>query len=540
MRTLALTLASGEEVEVDFPGRGRSDGQRLILDGTAGQIAFHPHTVEALSLRADTGRTKVLRVTLDVELAPDSYLVVDARGPAAADNQHFQAPLYGMASLAISLPRGSRPCSRSSCGMSPVVLRADSASKSSVVPTALTRYLLWAVLVVYAASSVRSVVRLIPAHRIRGGIMGPWFYLDYSDGFVRRGLPGELLRLIWGPSPVSVEIVGWAISFVAAAAMIFIALRIGSLAQRPGAGLVATTIVLITPLGITTIIRDPGRGDYIGMTAMAAMLLVATTRRPSPAVAVCAAALGTAIAVASQEFLIAFLAPVVGSLLYVTVRVRSPTGTPGFAKHCAKLISFALLPAIALTVASAVTKPSSAYLHNLHHRSHPQAGHGADWELGQSLGGVMEWVLQSRGLGAIIATTSIWGLVYLVTVLAIRIVVGRLGTWYWISATYFALVAATSTVALDVRRWWTLGLVSHLVVTGILASHDRPPREETSAWVRRARYAVPLAFLVLLYGQALPNTVRPSTDSGGAMSSYVGPGYVRMLVPFWLHGKETL
>jgi hypothetical protein len=199
----------------------------------------------------------------------------------------------------------------------------------------------------------------------------------------------------------------------------------------------------------------------------------------------------------------------------------------------------ALLPAVALAAASAATKPSAAYLHNLEDRSHAEQDHGAVWELGQSLGGVMKWVLDIRGVGAIIATTCIWLFIYLTTVVAIRIVVGRLGPWYWLSATYFALMAGMSVVALDVRRWWTLGLVGHLAVTAILGSHDRP-REETRAWAARiGRYAVPLALLVLLYGQSLPNTVRPSTDSGGAMSYYIGPGYVRALAPFWRHGEET-
>ncbi len=369
--------------------------------------------------------------------------------------------------------------------------------------------------------------------------MGPWYYLDYSDGFVRRGLPGELLRLTWGASPVSVEVVGWGLSLAAVPALVFVAMRIGSLASRPGARLAASTLVLIAPLGITTIIRDPGRGDCVGMIAMAAMLLVATKRRPSPAVAVGVAALATAIAVASEEFLIIFLAPAVASLLYVTVRARSPIGAQGFGKRCATLISLALLPGIALTLASAVTKPSSAYLDNLERRSHKSGGVGAVWELHHSLGGVMTWVLHRRELGAIVASTFIWLFVYLVTVIAIRIAVGRLSIWYWVSATYFALAAAISVVALDVRRWWTLGLVGHLAVTGILASHDRPPREAESTWVRRVGpYVVPLALLVSLYGQSLPNTVRPPQDGWGGMSYYVGPLYAKRFVPFWLRGLD--
>lgn len=412
-------------------------------------------------------------------------------------------------------------------------------SRPSVAPLVRLRYLLWAVLALYAASTIRSIVHLIPKHRISDVIMGPWYYLDYSDGFVRRALPGALLKLTFGPSDTSVEAVGWSLSFVGALAVVFIAIRIGAVASRPGAGLLATTLVVIAPLGITTVIRDPGRSDSIGMLAMAAMLLVATARRPSLALAVGVAALGTAIAVASQEFLLAFLAPVVVSLIYVALRAQTPARAPGFTKRWATFTLIALLPGIALAMASALTKPSAAYLQNLDERSHPQTCCGASWELRHSLFGVWSWVLHSRGIGPILLSSLVWLAVYCTTVIVLRVVLGRLGRWYWLSAACFALLAAMSVAALDVRRWWTLGMVGHLAVTAILASHDPPVREESNAWAPRvARYVIPLAFVVALYGQSLPNTVRPREDGWYSMSYYVGPLYAERFIPFWFQGFD--
>jgi hypothetical protein len=369
--------------------------------------------------------------------------------------------------------------------------------------------------------------------------MGQWFYLDYSHGFVRRALPGELLALVSGASPRSVEVLGWAISFAAVPALVFIAWRIGALASRSEARLVATTLVLICPLGLTTILRDPGRMDYIGMVAMAAMLLVATLTRASLVVAVLVAAFGAALAVASEEFLIVFLTPVVVALLYVTVRERSPTGAHGVTSLCAMLSAVALLPAVTLAAASVVAKPSSAYLDTVDVRSNASVQIGAVFELRAGFRGNLHWVFDNRAVGAMAATTLIWLFIYALTVIALRIVLGRLGGWYWVSASYFALGALLGLVTIDYRRWWTLAFVSHLVVVGILGARERHPREETSGWSRRVGIGVvALAFLVSLYGQILPNTVRPSDDPGGAMSSFVGNEYVKLLVPFWLRGKD--
>ena len=267
--------------------------------------------------------------------------------------------------------------------------------------------------------------------------MGPWFYLDYSDGFVRRGLPGELLRLIWGPSPVSVEVVGWAISFVAVAAMIFIALRIGSLSERPGAGLDLRPRSYCH-LGITTIIRGPGRGlhqdDCHGSNAVGRNDKTTVTGCRSQC---CGARHGDCRGIAG----------VPDSLSRACCRVTplrhrpcaSPIRTPD-SLSTAKLISFALLPAISADCRECGRKPSSAYLQNLDSRStfadRAQRRLGA-WTKPWRCHGM--GVFETRGFGAIIATASIWGFVYLVAVIAIRIVVGRLGTWYWMSATYFAL-----------------------------------------------------------------------------------------------------
>jgi hypothetical protein len=403
---------------------------------------------------------------------------------------------------------------------------------------ALSRGALWLLILVYAVSSIRSLVRLIPAYTIDRYI-APWYYLDYSDGFVRRGLPGELLRQTWGTSRLSVEIAGWALTFAAVPALIYIAVRVASLAQRDNK-LAVIALLILAPLGLTTTIRDPGRYDSIGVIAMAAILLVATTKRNSVVIAVSVATLSTSIAVASEDFLIAYLAPAVAALLYVTLNGDRSTDASHFRMRWAKLTTLALLPGVVLAVASLALKPSSAYVDDLVRRSNPQTSLSADWELRRSVLSVFRWTLDTRGLGNMVATMTIWCLIFLVTITGIRILVGPLGRWYWLSAGYFAFSATVvSIVATDYRRWWTLALLGHFTVVGILGARSTT-RQEANLWaLRLRRFVIPVVVVLSLYGQSLPNSVRPRDEGWGGLSKVIGPGYPEGLIPFWVQGKEA-
>jgi hypothetical protein len=335
------------------------------------------------------------------------------------------------------------------------------------------RRLCWLLLFLYVASSVRSLVRLIPAYSIDRYI-APWYYVNYTDGFVRRGLAGEVLRLVWTQSKVPVEFAGWGVSFIGVLGCLFIGYRIVLLASGATARLVTATLLVLSPLGLTTVIRDPGRFEDIGMMAMAVMVLVAA-RRASPVVTVAAAAVVTAIAVASEELVLPYIAPVVLALLLVNLNACRREGEqrvrPG--ARCAGLLSLAFLPGVA-----------------------------------------------------------IWLGVYLATIVGVRIVIGPLGRWYWPSAAYMTLVTLVILFSgIDIRRWWTISLVAHFSVVAILRSRERVPKE-TKAWVGRvAPVALVAVFIVSLYGQTLPNTVRPD--------GYYGGSYVDVLTPFWIEGEEA-
>ncbi|MDP9460533.1 MAG: hypothetical protein M3Q22_09890, partial [Actinomycetota bacterium] len=86
-----------------------------------------------------------------------------------------------------------------------------------------------------------AVLRLLPPAG-RGDLMppvthykAPGFWLDYRSGFVRRGLPGEVLRRLIGGSPTFDQI------------------------QRTGLGLSRAAALSIVPMAVEVAQRAPGR-----------------------------------------------------------------------------------------------------------------------------------------------------------------------------------------------------------------------------------------------------------------------------------------
>jgi hypothetical protein len=331
---------------------------------------------------------------------------------------------------------------------------------------------------------------------------------------------------------VPVEFAGWGVSLIGVLGCLFIGYRIVLLASGATARLVTATLLVLSPLGLTTVIRDPGRFEDIGMMAMAVMVLVAA-RRSSPVVTVAAAAVVTAIAVASEELVLPYIAPVVLALLFVNLSACRREGEqrvrPG--GRCAGLLSLAFLPGVAIALASVTVQPSARYLADLQVRADPQKPYNAVWALGhQSVSTFMDVLWRSRA-ASLPEDTAIWLGVYLATIVGVRIVIGPLGRWYWPSAAYMTLVTLVILFSgIDIRRWWTISLVAHFSVVAI-RSRERVPKE-TKAWVGRvAPVALVAVFIVSLYGQTLPNTVRPD--------GYYGGSYVDVLTPFWIEGEEA-
>src|SRR5262249_39619116 len=83
----------------------------------------------------------------------------------------------------------------------------------------------WAMVGLLLIDSVRAVIFAIPRHSIIDGYIGPLYFVDYSNGFIRRGLPGEVIRIVTGGhSRTSTEVAGWTLTLLATLAAIAIVL----------------------------------------------------------------------------------------------------------------------------------------------------------------------------------------------------------------------------------------------------------------------------------------------------------------------------
>lgn len=376
---------------------------------------------------------------------------------------------------------------------------------------------------------MRAFVHLVPRHFIADQYIGPLYYVDYSHGFVRRGLPGEVLALLWDHSRSSTEVAGWTLTALALIAAVVIALQTARREPRPVPRCLIASLILLSPLSVTTILRDAGRYDAVGLVVMACLLWWTSTRAPRVGVLLSFAFLATAIAVACEEFLIVYLAPVVIALVYRYVPANGPRRLD---RRTAGLAGLCLLPGAAVALASIVTTPSASYLAAVQEAADPSTKKNPAYFLGLSLRENVSYVA-SHGWRYVILAGAIWLIVYVLTVGAVSIAAGRSGPWYWASAAYFALAAiAISVIALDARRWWTLALLSQMAVTGIAPAEQRTVGRATGARLRLvAPLVIPLAFAVSLYAQPLPKTViHPSSLAGSA--------YGKHFVSFWFRGSD--
>ncbi|HXJ66004.1 MAG TPA: hypothetical protein VNN79_19770, partial [Actinomycetota bacterium] len=234
--------------------------------------------------------------------------------------------------------------------------------------------------------------------------------------------------------------------------------------------------------------------------------------------------------VASEEFLIAYLAPSVAVLLYRQVTAENGgADDPRVRRRLAVFGGLAFVPAIAIALASYASTPSKAYLHDVQNASHAQSELNPTYFLGLSFRENVHYVA-SHGVRYVIGTGVVWFAIYAVSVVSIWLAAGRYGRWYWLSASYFGLVAVVlSVVALDARRWWTLALLSHLAVVAAGPAPEEAPAPSGSSLLLARRIVVPLAFVVFLYGQSLLVVVSHPTD-------FAGTGYWNAFVNYWYHG----
>jgi hypothetical protein len=331
----------------------------------------------------------------------------------------------------------------------------------------------------------------------------PQYWLDYGDGFVRRALPGQVLRWLLGRPPDRGEAVLFATVLALAAVAGVLALAV-ALARRAGslsAALAVAGAVVVSPVTLSLPVRDLGRPDSVGLAVLALLACVPWQRLPVPLATGLAAVL-CATATATQEFLLLVVAPVA-----VLALARCVPG--GRARVVAAV---ALVPAGVLALFSAVLAAPAAAVDRATAEAAaagvPPAGalvpdHTSVLRLRYGFLDNLTAYYSLLDPMTVVATTVMWGGVAVLTLgLVWQLIGGALRDRRFVAvlAAVVLVAALLSCAGIDHRRWWALatvgGLAALVLLTPPSGAGEGPDR-------RRALLLVPAAALLVVAGWAM-------------------------------------
>lgn len=301
---------------------------------------------------------------------------------------------------------------------------------------------------------------------------GIWYFVDYRSGFVRRGLVGEAVRLagITTEQPTTVYAIGVALTILAIASLIALALAVAALGRTPIRGYAAAIVLLVSPLFIALPVRDLARLDTVGVVCGALLLIVLLPRRIPVIAGAIAAVLLLVVATATEEFLLAYLAPVAIAALASRLLGDGVRRWGAFLAWSAITIAPAAL-VLAWSYASPVSRSAAEIIV-------VKTG-GPLWEGGQ---GSPAWSLtQTTEDGrAFVATfpdhaktVVLACIAFAVVALALQLLLRPPLTALLVLAYLAAVSFALGTVAVDVQRWWGLALMSFAASAVALACGRR-------------------------------------------------------------------
>lgn len=299
------------------------------------------------------------------------------------------------------------------------------------------------------------------------------YWLDYSHGFVRRGLLGEILAL-FGESRTVPEAAALA-TVLLIGGWLAIAILIGRLTRSvatPSDRLYLVALLSASPFTFS-LVYEIGSSDSYGPISLALLVLLAAGPRGRPGALlprIVAMSVNLAVATASEELLFGFVA-------VLTVLALSGFGFTRI--QCCVISALALMPAVAIIGMSVLMRPSDIYLIDVIGRARA-AGLDVDTHkensvsaLGQTARNGFEnflhtspttlvifWVLCITGFASTVpAVVKMTGFHHT------RIVGVLIGI--------FALNAvALSLEANDYRRWWAIAFLSTIAALTIIGHDD--------------------------------------------------------------------
>jgi len=357
-------------------------------------------------------------------------------------------------------------------------------------PTRPVPPVLGALLVGLSALEVLLVSALSLTVELLGGrpltpYVAPQYWLDYDAGFVRRGLPGEVLRLLSGdrtPTYAAAKVFGVGLSLAAVLAMALLALLLARRVPHRWTALALAAAVVVGPLGLPLFARDLGRYDAVGVLVLVALAAVPWLRLPPVLVLLGAAALA-AVAVASEEFLVVLVVPVALLAVWPTLRrhqVRRGWAAVVVLPSVVVAGLSALLPAPPAVLRSALAAARAAGVPPSVPLVPGQTDHDAVSRLAYGFVENVRTYYSILTPAGVAGTTLIWAAVYLVLVGLVWHLVGRsIRERVFVLLTCGGALAALalSVAGIDFRRWWTLAAVAVLcAVLQLTSDRHRPSR----------------------------------------------------------------
>ena len=371
----------------------------------------------------------------------------------------------------------------------------------------------------------RSVFRLIPPAG-RGDLTppvthykAPGFWLDYRSGFVRRGLPGEVLRRLLGGPPTFDQIQRTGLGLSRVAALSIVPMAVAAAQRAPGRlpRVVTAALLLASPLTCTLVLHDVGRYDAVGVLVLALLSAARSTwlGLPLPVSAVLLAT-AVAVAVASEEFLIAVLAPT--AVLAVDLLGRRHSLAPQGRRW---LLGGVLAPGAVLAGAS-LLKPAPRDALTAARKEAAQAGVAPPGAMGDVLSALERGYVQNLAFfrlfrpTAVALSSALWAAFYLLTARTVGALLGGGPRHYRLDVAAHALVAgALSTAGADFRRWWGLALIGLLASVPLLEPSGPPDAVAGTALAAAGLLAVtgllPRDFRVHPWGPVLVHRGPPVT-----------------------------
>jgi hypothetical protein len=262
------------------------------------------------------------------------------------------------------------------------------------------------------------------------------------------------------------------LSRAAALSVVPMAVRAGRQAPPGPPRAAATALLALSPLSCSLLRHDTGRYDTVGVLALGLLAGVGSMRRWLPApVGTALAATAVSVATASEEFLLAVVAPA------AVVAVSEPG--PGPRVRRLLRCGVVLAPGAAVAAASLLVPAPPAALRAAREQA-TRAGVGAPGAMGDTLAAVDRSLMQNLAFFrlfepiAVAVALALWAGLYAASTAVLGRLLGGGGAFRTWAVVHAAPAAALCAVGTDFRRWWGLGFLGLVATLAAQEPTDRP------------------------------------------------------------------